>query len=143
MSVIKRGRPSQKEPPSQAGVYRIIDKESGEILYIGETSNLRRRKKEHLKSGKYDPEFHVFAWQLADAESTSEDRREVERKKIDRHEPSENKRRGGGGRKTSQMPLQQESMSPLQEEETKVRSGCFLVPWMLGLSLLIALTMLL
>ena len=41
MSVIKRGRPSQQEPPSQAGVYRIIEKDSREILYIGETSNLR------------------------------------------------------------------------------------------------------
>ena len=36
MSVIRRGRPSQQEPPPQAGVYRIIDKEIGrDSVYRG------------------------------------------------------------------------------------------------------------
>ena len=37
------------------------------------------------------------------------------------------------GEKPAGCHIQQESMSPLQEEETKGRSGCFLVPWTLGL----------
>ena len=52
MSTLKRGRPRTQEPPAEPGVYRIVNKETGEIEKIGETNNLKRRKSEHFSSGK-------------------------------------------------------------------------------------------
>lgn len=42
-NMYKPGRPSKQEPPEKAGEYRWINKETREIDYIGETSNLHRR----------------------------------------------------------------------------------------------------
>lgn len=59
MGTYKPGRPKKydpstgkgQEPPSKPGEYRIRD-EAGNIVYIGETNNLKRRMKEQIKSGK-------------------------------------------------------------------------------------------
>ena len=59
MAVYKRGRPAKydpttksgKKPPKEPGEYRIRD-DSGKIIYIGETNNLERRMREHIRSGK-------------------------------------------------------------------------------------------
>lgn len=59
MGTYKPGRPKKynpstgkgQAPPSKPGEYRIRD-EAGNILYVGETNNLKRRMKEHIKSGK-------------------------------------------------------------------------------------------
>ena len=98
MSIYSQGSPSKQEPPDKAGAYHLIEKKMQEMQYHGETSNLRRRKQEHFRSGKYSPETHDFAWKQADGRSTSKTRREHERKKIAQHSPPHNKRAGGGGR---------------------------------------------
>lgn len=59
MGIYKAGRPQKynpstgqgNKPPSKPGEYRIRDDE-GNIVYIGETNDLRRRMNEHLKTGK-------------------------------------------------------------------------------------------
>lgn len=59
MGVYKSGRPQKynpstgkgQEPPSKPGEYRIRD-EAGNILYVGETCDLNRRMKQHIRSGK-------------------------------------------------------------------------------------------
>lgn len=59
MGIYKAGRPKKYNPstgegnmpPSKQGEYRIRDEE-GKIVYIGETNNLQRRMKEHIKTGK-------------------------------------------------------------------------------------------
>ena len=99
MSIYKKGRPSRKDPPGKPGEYRFRSKVTGSSDYIGETSNLRRRKHQHLVSGALSPETHSFEWKTADGRSTSNTRRQHERSKIDQHKPAMNRRRGGGGRK--------------------------------------------
>ncbi|PSV56469.1 GIY-YIG nuclease family protein [Photobacterium sp. GB-3] len=54
MSTYKPGRPSSQPPPKKPGEYRIIDSDSGEIKYIGETNNLKRRFNEHKRSGRFN-----------------------------------------------------------------------------------------
>lgn len=59
MGVYKPGRPKKydpssgkgNKPPAEPGEYRIRN-EKGEIVYVGETNNLRRRMNEHIRSGK-------------------------------------------------------------------------------------------
>lgn len=97
----KRGRPSRKEPPQNAGEYRWVNKETNEIDYLGETNNLKRRKQEHERSLKpVNRKTHFFEWKKADERFSSEKRREHERIKIKQKNPLYNMRNGGGGRKT-------------------------------------------
>ena len=49
MSILKKGRPRTTEPPAQPGVYRIVEKETGKIVYIGETKVLDKRKGQHFR----------------------------------------------------------------------------------------------
>ena len=99
VGITKKGRPSRQDPPDQLGLYRLTSKSTGEIKYIGETSDLERRKGEQFRSDKpVSPETHHFEWQVADRRGTSRTRREHERRKIDQHNPSMNKKRGGGGK---------------------------------------------
>ena len=102
MGIFKKGRPSRQDPPDQAGIYRLIDKLTGEIDYIGETGDLRSRRGQHFRSGDLpvSPDSHHFEWKTADDRSTSRTRREHEKIQIDRHQPPLNRRRGGGGRRS-------------------------------------------
>ena len=96
----KAGRPSKKEPPAKAGEYRWRSKESGEIEYIGETSDLKRRRKEHERSNKpVSRETHDFEWKVADGRFSVDKRRKHEAEKIEKHKPILNLRAGGAGRK--------------------------------------------
>ena len=47
MGIFKRGRPSQQTPPAKSGLYYLRNKRTGDVDYVGETSNLKRRKAEH------------------------------------------------------------------------------------------------
>ncbi len=100
MSIYKPGRPSRQEPPNTEGEYRWVNKDTKDIDYIGETSDLDRRKAEHERSEKpVSSDTHHFEWQKADGRSTSNTRRDHEREKIKEHNPPLNQRAGGGGRK--------------------------------------------
>lgn len=108
MSVYKPGRPNKynpttgagQKPPAKPGEYCIRDGQ-GAISYIGETNNLARRTKEHIRSGKLSV-GHAGAgtieYQVADGRSTSNTRRAHERMKIAQHQPPLNRSRGGEGR---------------------------------------------
>lgn len=98
MGTIKRGRPSGCDPPHAPGIYRILNSR-GEIDYVGETSDLARRKAEHFGPyGNFSEETHTFLWQRADGRSTSRTRREHEKRLIETLSPAFNQRSGGGGR---------------------------------------------
>ena len=90
------GRPSRQEPPNAPGVYRWRDKETGQIQDIGE-GNLKARK----SAKEYPTDQYNFEWKKADGRSSSNTRRAVEKKQIDKHTPPGNVRRGGAGRKPS------------------------------------------
>ena len=108
MGIYKPGRPRSyvpalgkgRVPPNSPGIYRIRSA-TGEILYIGETCDLRRRIREHIRAGKSSLSQSApsrVEYQLADGRSSSRSRREHERRKIARHKPPMNRSRGGEGR---------------------------------------------
>lgn len=108
MSVYTPGRPSKynpstgvgHKPPASPGEYRIRDN-SGNIVYIGETNNLHRRTREHIRSGKLpvgDGQNSTIEYKVALENSTSQSRRAHEQQKIAQHNPILNKSRGGEGR---------------------------------------------
>ena len=74
------GRPSRQEPPNAPGVYRWRDKETGLIQDIGE-GNLKARK----SAREYPTDQYSFEWKKADGRSSSNTRRAVEKKQIDKH----------------------------------------------------------
>ncbi len=59
MGIYRPGRPQKYNPstkkghmpPSAPGEYRIRD-DAGNIVYVGETNNLKRRMQEHIRTGK-------------------------------------------------------------------------------------------
>src|SRR3954470_24422098 len=72
LGAIKKGRPAHRKlPPALPGNYRIVHIKTGVITYYGTTNDLRRRPKEHKRSGLYDPAVHLFVWQLANAGATA------------------------------------------------------------------------
>lgn len=100
MAVYKPGRPSRREPPEKPGEYRYRNKETGDVEYIGESSNLSKRDSQHEKSDEpFGRETHYFEWKAADGRYGVESRRDHERKKIEEHNPRYNQRAGGAGRK--------------------------------------------
>ena len=40
--------------PNSPGMYRHINKETGNVDYVGQTDNLRKRQQEHARTGKLD-----------------------------------------------------------------------------------------
>lgn len=118
MGTIGPGRPEKYSPatanatipPSQPGLYRIRNRTTGKVEYIGETGNIYRRLLEHVRSGKYDPDSHEIEWKCADLTSTSAARREIEKRWILRHNPTSNENAGGGGRPvrqpSSELPVE-------------------------------------
>jgi len=105
MGIYKTGRPKKYNPSTgtgcdpehKPGEYRIRDKE-GNITYVGETADIRRRMQQHLRSGKLPNDGSTFEYKEADGRSTSNTRRQHEQEKIKQHNPPLNKSVGGEGR---------------------------------------------
>ncbi|MCI8401577.1 MAG: GIY-YIG nuclease family protein [Lachnospiraceae bacterium] len=105
MSIYSSGRPTKYnpttgsgvKPPALPGEYRLRNAK-GDLLYIGETDNLARRTREHMRSGKLPP-YGTIEYKVADGRSTSRTRREHERYKIAQHQPPLNRSAGGEGRR--------------------------------------------
>ena len=99
--MVRRGRPARTPPKNKPGVYRITNKKNDKVKYIGETNNLARRKREHVRTGNLNPKKERFEHQTS-PKSTTDQRRSQERTQIKRHNPPRNQRRGGGGRRSSE-----------------------------------------
>lgn len=108
MSIYKAGRPWKYDPttgaghrpPNSPGEYRMRDG-SGCITYIGETNDLARRMREHIRSGKLPTGQgcgSTLEYMVADGRSTSRTRREHEQQSIEKHHPTLNRSKGGEGR---------------------------------------------
>ena len=82
--------------PHAPGEYRHRDAD-GNITYIGETNDIKRRTQQHMRSGKLQSDYSV-EYKVADGRSSSRTRREHEQMKIKQHNPSLNKSVGGEGR---------------------------------------------
>lgn len=118
MSIYKAGRPwkfdpttgAGHRPPNSPGEYRMRDG-SGCITYIGETNDLARRMREHIRSGKLPTGQgcgSTLEYMVADGRSTSRTRREHEQQSIEKHHPHPEplQRRGRQTRREVTLPWQ-------------------------------------
>jgi len=85
--------------PEKPGEYRHINRNTGEIEYVGQTDNLRKRQQEHARNGKLNTENQYVAYKEAKANATKDDLLNTEKDHIKRHNPSGNKTEGGNGRR--------------------------------------------
>ena len=106
MKLYKPGRPREfdafnstnyAQVPASKGEYRIIGKDR-EVKYVGYTNNLRRRMREHMRTGKLSGDNNIFAYKTADGRASRDSLARHEAKKIKKHDPVLNKRAGGAGR---------------------------------------------
>lgn len=103
-SALRPGRPTRfrpsgrhsTKPPECAGVYYIYNAE-GDMVYAGQSVNLRRRVYEHKRRGKIPDDGYVDCFKAKDG-ITFEQLNDTEREKIKKYNPPLNQRGGGGGR---------------------------------------------
>lgn len=107
MALYKPGRPTEVHPldpnetrsvPKAKGEYRIINGNTREVMYVGVSNDLRRREREHERTGKINSENNVFAYKVADGRASQSRINNHERSKIEQHDPPLNQRAGGAGR---------------------------------------------
>ena len=94
-----RVRGADCDTPNAPGVYRIRDKASGEIVYIGQTGDVRTRLQQHERSGRFDPETQKASYGIARDGALAQELCDTEKLHIARHRPSGNKTAGGNGRR--------------------------------------------
>ncbi len=95
----KPGRPFNHDrtpAPKIAGTY-WWNNPDGSRAYQGISNSLARRIGEHCDSGKI-PLGTTMHYMVADEDADYEALREHERRKCKQHQPTDNKRGGGGGR---------------------------------------------
>ena len=105
-SAIPRGRMTKTDVvkgtdctiPNSPGVYRHVDKRTGDTTYIGQTEDLRARQQQHVRDGRLNPEKQWVEYSPAKPIASKDDLRNTEKKHIERHNPSGNKTGGGNGR---------------------------------------------
>lgn len=85
--------------PSQPGIYRHVDKQTGSVDYAGQTDNLRKRQQEHAREGKLNTDTHKVQYSAAKRDATKDDLCRTEKEHISRHKPSGNTYKGGNGRR--------------------------------------------
>lgn len=89
----------RKSPlPAKPGLYRHIDKDSGKVLYVGQTDNLRKRQQEHVRGGRLTSKQYV-QYAVAKPMATKDGLCDTEKAHIGRHKPSGNTTKGGNGRR--------------------------------------------
>ena len=100
VGITKKGRPSRQDPPDQLGLYRLTSKSTGE--YRIHRRNLRSRSGVKANNSGRTSLYHlrltILNGRLPIGRSTSRTRREHERRRIDEHNPTLNRKRGGGGK---------------------------------------------
>ena len=85
--------------PAEAGMYRHVDRSTGEVVYVGQTNNLRVRQQQHMRDGKLDLAIHDVHYSVAREGATKDDLCDTEKAHIKRKKPSGNKTIGGNGRR--------------------------------------------
>ena len=106
-SVLGPGRMNQTDKikgpdspiPNKPGIYRHINKSTGEVEYVGQTNNLKVRQQQHANAGKLDTEKQYVQYGTAKSTSSKDDLCNTEVEHITRHKPSGNTTKGGNGRR--------------------------------------------
>lgn len=87
------------DSPEQPGVYRMVNKVTGIVDYVGQTNNIKRRIGEHKRSGNLDLVIHNIVYGIAKADATRDALCFTEKQHIKKHRPKKNKTQGGNGRR--------------------------------------------
>jgi hypothetical protein len=106
-SALGRGRMNETDQirgpdsplPNEPGVYRHINKSTGEVEYVGQTNDLRVRQQQHASNGKLDTEKQYIQYGKAKSTASKDDLCQTEVDHITRHKPSGNTTKGGNGRR--------------------------------------------
>ena len=85
--------------PNSPGMYRHINKETGEKEYAGQTNDLRTRQQQHAREGKLDTSKQYVQYGVARDDASKDDLCRTEVDHIARHKPSGNTTKGGNGRR--------------------------------------------
>lgn len=85
--------------PKEPGMYRHVDKKTGNVDYVGQTDNLKKRQQEHARSGKLDTSRQKVQYGTAQSGASKDALLKTEVDHIARHKPSGNKTKGGNGRR--------------------------------------------
>ncbi|MEH6454297.1 MAG: GIY-YIG nuclease family protein [Psychromonas sp.] len=99
MRITNKIKGSQSKIPQKAGMYRHVDRITGEIEYVGQTNNLRVRQQQHAREGKLDISKHDVHYSVAKNEATKDDLCDTEKAHIKKNKPSGNKTKGGNGKR--------------------------------------------
>lgn len=87
--------------PPLPGMYRHINKITGEIEYVGQTDNLRVRQQQHAREGKLDLSKQDVHYSVARVDATKDDLCDTEKDHIKRKKPTGNKTKGGNGKRST------------------------------------------
>lgn len=85
--------------PYTAGIYRHRNKSTGEVEYVGQTNNLRKRQQEHARDGKLNIDKQYVQYATAKSTASKDDLCKTEVDHIARHKPYGNTTKGGNGRR--------------------------------------------
>lgn len=115
MGIFNKGRMNRHDaisekgskPSNVAGLYYIRDKDK-QVQYVGLTNDLKRREKEHIKSGKINKERPFFDFHIPKSGTTYDDLRYEEKRKIAKYNPPLNKTSGREGRPTNNLHLSED-----------------------------------
>ena len=94
-----RVRGADCDTPNAPRVYRIRDKDTEKIVYIGQTGDVRTRLQQHERSGRFDPETQKASYGIARDGASAQELCDTEKLHIARHRPSGNKTADGNGRR--------------------------------------------
>lgn len=105
-SALARGRMRETDSvkgdsplPHKPGVYQHVNKKTGEVEYVGQTNDLRKRQQEHAREGKLDTEKQKVRYAASRDDANKDDLLKTEVDHIARHKPSGNTTKGGNGRR--------------------------------------------
>jgi len=90
---------SSSSIPEEPGMYRHVNKKTGEVEYVGQTDNLRVRQQQHARDGKLDTSKQNVEYSVAKKSATKDDLCNTEKAHIKRKKPSGNKTKGGNGKR--------------------------------------------
>lgn len=85
--------------PNLPGIYHHVSKRTGEVMYVGQTNNLKVRQQQHASSGLLDTKKYEVHYVVAKDDVSRDDLCETEIAHIERFKPKWNKTRGGNGKR--------------------------------------------
>ncbi len=99
MHVTDRVKGSDSPIPHSPGVYRHVNKATGNVDYVGQSNDIRTRQQQHVRSGQLNTETQEVWFSTGRPDCTKDDLCNTEKAHIGKHHPTGNKTQGGNGRR--------------------------------------------